>query len=343
MKSTIILVLSLFALGYFVVDGAKSIQNVHIALVGDPTSMVISWKTKDESSNSIVQYGVSSGVYSMQGYGNQSSYSSKSGWNHNVVLINLQPGTKYYFICGDSSYAWSPEYTFVTSKGLGYQNRPWTLAVYGDLGTDNSANTIQRLNYKAITTNSTDPSQDIDHFFHLGDLSYANDHPLEYESIWDDWFEDMQPAMGARPYMACPGNHESWCRNPICAESTRNFTTFKEKFRMPGPECGTNTNMFYSYDYENVHIISISTESDWPGAHIDPQPKPLIYDNQKLSAASATKRSSMSSEKKRQISVIQEKLKLNEDELNELIVDEQAYFQVNWFLQDLQVNNNCPT
>lgn len=41
---------------------------------------------------------------------------------------------------------------------------------------------------------------------------------------------------------------------------------------MPGAECGTNTNMFYSFDYMNVHFVSISTESDYPGAPFDPSP-----------------------------------------------------------------------
>ena len=35
---------------------------------------------------------------------------------------------------------------------------------------------------------------------------------------------------------------------------------------------GTNTNMFYSYDYGNVHFISLSTESDYPDSPIDPSP-----------------------------------------------------------------------
>ena len=44
---------------------------------------------------------------------------------------------------------------------------------------------------------------------------------------------------------------------------------------MPGPESGTDTNMFYSFDYHNVHFIALSTESDYPGSPYDPSPEEI--------------------------------------------------------------------
>jgi len=36
--------------------------------------------------------------------------------------------------------------------------------------------------------------------------------------------------------------------------------------RVPAPESNSNTNMWYSFDYANVHFVSIDTETDYPKA-----------------------------------------------------------------------------
>jgi len=136
------------------------------------------------------------------------------------------------------------------------------------MGIDHSENTLNQLLNRTA-------ENDFSLFLHMGDISYANDHPLQYEKTWNTWFNEMQPIMATVPYMVVPGNHESWCRNPICAAQTYNFTTYKEKFRMPGNESGTGTNMFYSFDFYNIHFVGINTESDYPGApEFDPEPSP---------------------------------------------------------------------
>lgn len=81
----------------------------------------------------------------------------------------------------------------------------------------------------------------IDWIYHLGDISYADDRePAEYGPIWDSFFRQMQPIMGYIPYMTAPGNNDRGCKN--CADNellyARNFTTYKHRFRMPGPESG---------------------------------------------------------------------------------------------------------
>jgi len=261
MKVVVVLVLVLIV-GCF---ARKTIDNVHIALGGDATSMCVSWLTADQTATNTVKYGTVPNQYTFTATSDdQNSYDSNAGWNHNVVLTGLSPATTYYYICGDSNYAFSQEFNFTSLQSSFV---PTTIAVYGDLGTDNSANTISQLNQHATR-------DELSLFVHLGDISYANDHPLEYERTWNKWFASMEPAMAHTPYMVSVGNHESWCRNPICAEATKNFTTYNDKFRMPGNESGSGTNMFYSFDYYNIHFVAISTETDYPGApHWDPAPE----------------------------------------------------------------------
>jgi len=235
-------------------------ENVHIALGGNSTSMTISWLTADPTFGGVVFYGTASNTYTMNATTTEeSSYDDGAGWNHNVVLTNLKPGTTYFYICGSPTYALSQQFSFTTMQPSFV---PTTIAAYGDLGIDHSENTINQLLNRTA-------ANEFGLYVHMGDISYANDHPLRYEHTWNEWFSEMEPIMSKVPYMVAPGNHESWCRNPICAVQTKNFTTYKEKFRMPGNESGSGTNMFYSFDYYNIHFVAINTESDYPSAPID--------------------------------------------------------------------------
>ena len=74
------------------------------------------------------------------------------------------------------------------------------------------------------------------------------------EGIWDE-----------TPYMLCPGNHEA-AGGRNSSQSQRNFTSYRERFHMPHTHSGSTSNMFYSFDYQNVHFINIDTESSFPGA-----------------------------------------------------------------------------
>ena len=44
-------------------------------------------------------------------------------------------------------------------------------------------------------------------FTHMGDISYADDHPLKYEDTWNQWFASMEPIMATVPYMVSVGKY----------------------------------------------------------------------------------------------------------------------------------------
>jgi hypothetical protein len=49
-------------------------------------------------------------------------------------------------------------------------------------------------------------------------------------------------------------------------EKLSNFTSYNGRFRMPSKESGGVLNMHYSFNYGNVHFISIDSETGFPGA-----------------------------------------------------------------------------
>lgn len=115
-----------------------------------------------------------------------------------LYLLGLEPGTTYYFKCGDSSVpALSQERTFQTMPKPGPNAYPRRIAVIGDLGlTSNSSSTIDHLI-------NNDPSL----VLMVGDLAYANQYittgdkgascyscsfpntPIRetYQPRWDGW------------------------------------------------------------------------------------------------------------------------------------------------------------
>jgi acid phosphatase type 7 len=252
MRGVVLLICAL-AFGYAV----GSVQNVRIALAGDVSRMAIVWITGEETLTSTVFYGTSTTSLNLQASSDsQTSYSSTAGWNHKVILTGLAPATTYYYQAGDKVDGFSAIFSF-TTRHTSFV--PHTVVAYGDMGVDNSNGTMTQL-----IRGSEAGAYDL--VIHMGDISYANDHSAQFEETWTTWLTEMQPVMANVPYMVAPGNHESVCKALHCALQTSNFTTYKQKFRMPGPESGTDTNMFYSFDYYNIHFVAISSESDYPGA-----------------------------------------------------------------------------
>ncbi len=98
---------------------APTISNIKVsAITGE--SVTVSWET-NEKSDSLVQYGITKGTYENAGADylvNSDVYNYVT--NHEVIINNLTPGTRYYFviISTDSSgnKSKSSEQTFTTSS-----------------------------------------------------------------------------------------------------------------------------------------------------------------------------------------------------------------------------------
>jgi predicted MPP superfamily phosphohydrolase len=141
------------------------------------------------------------------------------------------------------------------------------------MGVTNSAGTIAQLKLLSEADKAGAVTTPVPFILHVGDISYADDRPSsEYEKIWDEWFDDMQPIHAHLPYMVLPGNHEHESGKPDLPYS-KYFIEFNYRFFMP---LNTNNysipyydhphNMYWSFDHQNVHIIAVSTETGFPGS-----------------------------------------------------------------------------
>ncbi|KAF4631720.1 hypothetical protein G7Y89_g6407 [Cudoniella acicularis] len=182
------------------------------------------------------------------------------------------------------------------------------LGVYGADGY-----TIQSDLSKRDTIPSIDPSlnhttigrlaTNIDNYelvLHPGDFAYADDWYLKpknlfdgvnaYEAILEQFYDQLAPIAGRKPYMASPGNHEADCEEIdyttfLCPEGQKNFTDFMNRFgqTMPTAFASTSSNttakvfankaqqlanppFWYSFEYGMVHVVMLDTETDFTNA-----------------------------------------------------------------------------
>lgn len=97
-----------------------------------------------------------------------------------------------------------------------------------------------------------------------------------YESILNDFYDEMTAVTTSKPYMVGPGNHESNCDNggttdaahnisynvSICSPGQTNFTGYINHFRMPSKESNGTGNFWYSFNHGMAHYVQLDTETD---------------------------------------------------------------------------------
>ncbi|KAF9235697.1 Metallo-dependent phosphatase-like protein [Melanogaster broomeanus] len=277
--------------------------------------MTVSWSTFAQLATPQVWYGESPSALTNVASGSSSTYPTSRVYDNHVKITGLKAGTKYWY---RTSYqncagcAYRPTDTFTTAREAG-DNGPFTVAVVVDLGLmgadglstavgpyggalaplgPNDLNTIQSL------LENKDTYEFIAHF---GDIAYADYFIKEswqgyfgtgdsslipnatsvvdgYNSLLEQYYDQMAPLTSAKAYMIGAGNHEASLESDgttdsvhnitydtsICMAGQTNFTGYINHFRMPADESGGNGNFWYSFDYALAHFILIDTETDLP-------------------------------------------------------------------------------
>jgi len=170
-------------------------------------------------------------------------------------LTKLKPSTQFFWaVVGDKTVL-----SFTTAPDASMPV-PFKTMIYGDLGIDNSVQTLNLLR-------TLKKQQQFDMIWHVGDLNYADDHSdtkFSYEEITEGWMTNMTDIWNENPYMLLPGNHEHSCGSGTCTPGQVNFSSFRLRYNMPHDETDSATNMHYSFDYSFVHFVNVDTET-YPG------------------------------------------------------------------------------
>ncbi|OAY64001.1 Purple acid phosphatase 22 [Ananas comosus] len=238
-------------------------QQIHISVVGD-NRMRISWVTDDKHVPSLVEYGKVSGVYDMSATGEYTSYRYflyASGKIHHVTIGPLEPDAVYYYRCGGVG----DEFSFKTPPPA----LPIEFVVIGDLGqTEWTASTLSNIAKSPYNV-----------LLLPGDLSYADGQ----QPLWDSFARLVSPLARSRPWMVATGNHDAesslsplspadmqqQCSNLKAVMNCDPFLAYNARWRMPGEESGSHSNLFYSFHVAGgaIHVIVLGSYAEFgPGS-----------------------------------------------------------------------------
>jgi hypothetical protein len=92
-----------------------------------------------------------------------------------------------------------------------------------------------------------------------GDLSYAD----FYQPLWDSFSRLVKSLASQRPWLVTQGNHEI---EKFLAFHSIPFTALNARWRMPYEESGSGSNLYYSFNIAEVHVIMLGLYTDFgPG------------------------------------------------------------------------------
>lgn len=228
------------------IDGSTLVRQPYLQ-VGTSESMTIRWRTSI-AMNSRVWYGASPNQMDLQ------AGSEADVTDHEIKLAGLQPNTKYYYAIGasDKTLQVGSENFFITSPLVGSQKktRIWATGDCGNGSTNQRNVRDQYLNYLSEQSGHTDV------WLLLGDNAYTSGADWEYQERFFDIYEEKIAKNTV--LWPSPGNHDY--NNGSTHERD---VPYYDIFTMPRQgEAGgepSNTEGYYSYDYANIHFISLDS------------------------------------------------------------------------------------
>jgi acid phosphatase type 7 len=269
--------------------------------------MSIGWNTYQQLSQPCVDYGLSSSSLNLKACSSSSvTYSSSRTWSNTVTLAGLQPATTYYYKIESTN---STTDHFLSPRAAG-DTTPFNFDVVIDLGvygqdgyTTTKRDTIPNIQPALNHTTIGSMAENVNNYelvIHPGDFAYADDWYLTlsnllsgksaYEAILENFYNQLAPVAGRKPYMASPGNHEADCTeidytSGLCPEGQSNFTDFMNRFgrTMPSAFASSSSDssaksnaakaqslakppFWFSFEYGQVHFTMFDTETDFPKA-----------------------------------------------------------------------------
>lgn len=216
-----------------------------------PTSMVLKWRT-NVATSSKVWYGSSPANL------DQTLTLTPNVVDHEVKISNLASNTTYYYAIGNSGgqlQGGSSNHYFKTHPTVGspLNSRIWVL---GDSGTQPPNNKAQVVRDAFLAKNN---NQSPDMILLLGDNAYDKGLDSEYQTaMFQNRFENQ---LRNTVSWSCPGNHEY--SNSLPVEPYFDIFTFPTNGEAGGVASGTE--MYYSYDYGNIHFVSLDTDNNGAG------------------------------------------------------------------------------
>ena len=226
-------------------DGSASVTRGPYLQIGTPNSTVVRWRT-NVATNSRVSIGTTQG--SLTSNTDDAALTTE----HEVIVSNLSPATKYFYSVGSTTQSLAgndANHFFVTAPvaGTTVQTRIWVL---GDSGTANaSAQAVRNafLNFTGATYTNL--------LLMLGDNAYETGTDSEYQAAVFDMYPTILRQSVLWPAL---GNHDTaQSSNPPA--SLPYFAMFTLPAAAQAGGIASGTEKYYSFDYANIHFICLDS------------------------------------------------------------------------------------
>ncbi|EFA76874.1 hypothetical protein PPL_09626 [Heterostelium album PN500] len=230
--------------------------SIKLSLTDTEGEMQVTWFTLDSPSSPCVQFDNKgfnpSDVTGNIITGSTVEFNEKlwSGYTSVATISPLASQQTYYYAVGNKETGvWSELYNFTTSTfpNTNSQVTPFSFVTYGDMGAVVDNSTVRNI------VRSLDQFQFV---LHVGDIAYADlqdgdEGKYGNQTVWNEFLEEITPISATIPYMTCPGNHDIF---------DGDNSNYQNTFMMPK---GSDDGDWYSFDYNGVHFVGISSETDY--------------------------------------------------------------------------------
>ncbi|BDA46085.1 probable inactive purple acid phosphatase 27 [Coccomyxa sp. Obi] len=252
----------------------------HLAVTQDPTTMLISWTTKNSAkptakwatTQTYTRADICGAPANGTGYFDPGSL-------HTAAMTGLQPSTKYYYVYGSDADGYALEAFFTTAPASGDQSLV-KIIMSADMGQSqvDGANEPGKDEENSIPVTNAIASEIANGYtlnVHNGDLSYADG----FLADWDNYYEQISVFTRYLPFMTVPGNHERDTYNSGDAftfpgsndargECGIVYTRQQSMPQQPGqskPIMATagswGLRSYYSFEYGPIHFLQYDSES----------------------------------------------------------------------------------
>ncbi|CAN5240439.1 hypothetical protein BH09BAC4_BH09BAC4_25560 [soil metagenome] len=246
-------VLLLGLVASFMTTIAQSVTRSPYLQTVTPSGITIRWRT-DLPTDSRVRFGTSLAQLTQQ------TTDPAATTEHLVTLTGLQPATQYFYAVGSSAgdLMVSSDQYFRTSPVVG-STVPVRIWALGDFGSS-TVNQFQVLDqYRQAAQ-----SHPADIWLWLGDNAYDQGYDSQYQQRLFTIYNDILKHL---PAWSTPGNHEY-----ADVPTNLNIDYFKlitvpQQAEAGGVPSGSKHN--YSFDYANVHVVSLDSEGQDDGRLYD--------------------------------------------------------------------------
>lgn len=207
------------------------------------TSRTIMWQADEKLENPAAEYKNAAGqITAVPASVQELNTGSGTLYVYTAALTGLEPGSAYEYRAGyeDSRTGWH--------KLPAAQPDSFKALIFPDSQSSDYSG------WRKLAQTAYSKNEDAAFFINMGDLV---DNGYDF-SQWRAWFNSVTPMIENIPFAPVMGNHETYNMDWQIAPPT----PYLMLFNLPENGTDANKNLYYSFDYGDVHFVVLNTQTD---------------------------------------------------------------------------------